>query len=156
MVEVVRADESHIKDIGRLWLEFMEFSRDIDAIYTPREGAVPVFERDYLRPAMDSENGLVVAAMERKKAVGYAYAMVVEPGDLTDRPIYGCIHDMFVTAEHRRRGTGGMMYNYIIRWFEGRGIKRIELDVIHGNAYAAAFWKKQGYTEFTRKLYREI
>jgi GNAT superfamily N-acetyltransferase len=156
MIEVVKAEESHIKDICRLWLEFMEFSKGIDPIYKPRQGALPVFERDYLRPAMNSESSLVLVGVDGKKVVGYAYAVVNEPRNPVEKATHGYIHDMFVTEAYRRRDIGGKMYNEIIKWFKSKGIKRIELEVIEGNKYAESFWKKQSYTEFTHRLYREI
>jgi hypothetical protein len=43
MIEIVRATEDHVADIGTLWLEFMHFHQDINPIFEPREGSVPGF-----------------------------------------------------------------------------------------------------------------
>jgi hypothetical protein len=48
------------------------------------------------------------------------------------------------------------MCDEIVRWFDTKGISRIELEVITGNESAESFWKKHGYTGFTQRLYREI
>ena len=55
MIEIVRAKEHHEEELGNLWMEFMRFSQDIDPVQAPRDGAVPVFIKDYLRPAMSDE-----------------------------------------------------------------------------------------------------
>ena len=64
MIEIIRAEESHVSDIGELWLEFMRYSEDIDPIFAMRDGAVPGFEKEYLRPAMQNKNGLVLVALD--------------------------------------------------------------------------------------------
>jgi GNAT superfamily N-acetyltransferase len=63
-----------------------------------------------------------------------------------DRPIHGCIHDMFITGKHRRKGIGENMLVEIMKWFKSRDILRIELDVLAQNQVAASFWGKQGFT----------
>ena len=55
MIEIVVAEERHISDIDKLWLEFIHFHRDIDPIFTPRNGAVAGFEEEHARRIMKSE-----------------------------------------------------------------------------------------------------
>jgi len=154
MIEIRRAEERHINDIGNLWLEFMRFSQDIDTIYAPREGTVPVFINDYLRPVINDENSLVLVALDGGRAVGYSYSLISEPSDLVKRGRYGLIHDMFITAGSRRKGIGDKMFDEIIKWFHSNGIDRVELEVIVNNPAAYSFWEKHGFTEFKHTLFR--
>jgi len=48
MIVIIKAEERHIPDICKLWLEFMRFSHDIDPIFATRDGALPGFEKEYL------------------------------------------------------------------------------------------------------------
>ena len=156
MIKIVKAEENHIKDICQLWLEFMNFTREIVPVFALREGALPVFEREYLRPAMAAENSLVLVALDGERVVGYSYSLFVEPAKIEKREKQGYIHDMFVTADYRRRGIGKKMYDEILKWFRSEAINRVELEVLPENKVAGSFWGKHGYTEFKRTLYREI
>jgi ribosomal protein S18 acetylase RimI-like enzyme len=48
------------------------------------------------------------------------------------------------------------MLDFIMDWFRSRGLSRVELRVAAGNQVGSAFWRKQGFEEFTTTLYREL
>jgi len=156
MIEIVRAEERHIHDICKLWLEFMRYSEDIDPIFAPHGGALLVFEEKYLRPAIKSENSLVLVALNGEKIVGYSYSLIIDPSDLMKRKKYGSVHDVFITADYRRRGIGEKMYEEILKWFHSQNIDCVELQVIVKNEAAVSFWRKHGYMDFQNTLYRQI
>lgn len=155
-MEIVTAKEHHISEIGRLWLEFMRFSQDTDPIFTPQDGTIPIFIDEYLRPAMEAENSLVLVALDEGKVVGYSYSLINKPSNLEKREKYGCVHDVFITREYRRKGIGEMMFNEIMNWFQSNDVHRVELDVIAQNQVASSFWEKHGFTDFKRTLFRNI
>ena len=156
MVGIAKADESHIVDICKLWLEFMHFSGDIDPVFTPRGDAMPVFEEKYLSPVMKSENSLVLVALDGERVVGYSFSQINKSSDLEKRTKYGYIHDLFITSDYRRQGIGEKIYGEIIKWFHSKDIDRVELQVIAANKMADSFWRKQGFTDFQNTLYRRI
>lgn len=153
-VKIVRADEEYITDLGNLWMEFMRHSQDIDPIFTPKDGAIPVFIREYLRPAMEAKNSLVLVALDDEKVAGYSYSLIIGTSNLEARAKYGCIHDLFITATHRRKGIGGRMVAEIMKWFHSNDIHRVELDVLTQNQIASSFWRRQGFSDFKYTLYR--
>jgi len=156
MIEIVKAEERHVSDICKLWLEFMRYSEDIDPIFAPRDGTIPVFEEKYLRPVMKSENSLVLVALDRGRVVGYSYSLIIDPSDLMKRKKYGYVHDVFITKDYRRRGIGEKMYEEILKWFHSQNIDCVELQVIVKNEAAVSFWRKHGYMDFQNTLYRQI
>jgi ribosomal protein S18 acetylase RimI-like enzyme len=156
MIEIVKAEEHHVSDICKLWLEFMQFSQDIDPIFAPRDGAIPVFEKQELRPFMKSENNLVLVAIDGEKVVGYSFSLINEPGNLVKRKKFGYIHDLFITKSYRRRGIGEKMYDEILKWFHAKDIDRVELQLIAKNQMAYSFWRKHGYMDFQNTLYRQF
>ena len=85
MIEIAKAKEQHIIEIGNLWMEFMRFSQDINSVFTPQDGAITLFINEYLRPAMGAKNSLVLVALEDKKVVGYSYSLINEISNLADR-----------------------------------------------------------------------
>jgi ribosomal protein S18 acetylase RimI-like enzyme len=156
MIKIIKAEERHISDICRLWRDFMQFSEDIDPIFTPREGTLQITEEKYLRPALKAENSLVLVALDGEKVVGYSYSLIIDPSDAWKRKKYGNIHDLFITAGYRRQGIGEKIYIEILKWFHAEGIDRIELQVIARNQAAYSFWKKHGFTDFQNTLCRSI
>jgi len=155
-MEIIRATEDHVSDIGKLWLEFMRFSQYIDPIFKPQDSTIPLFINEYLRPAIEAENSLVLVAIDEGKVIGYSYSLISDPSNLVKRGKYGNIHDLFITASHRRKGIGEMMFVEIMKWFQSNNIDRVELDVITQNQIASSFWEKHGFTNFKSTLYRNI
>jgi ribosomal protein S18 acetylase RimI-like enzyme len=155
MIEITKAEEDHIPAINKLWLEFMRFHQDIDPIFTPRRGAVAGFEREHLWPFMNSENGLVLVALDGGQVVGYSLSEIQETKGLELEKL-GYIHEVAVTAGYRRRSIGQKMFQEILKWFGSRGIDRVELEVTARNQVSYSFWKKHGFMDYKHMLYRQI
>lgn len=103
MIKITKAEEKHIPEICTLWWEFMKFSEEFDPVFAPVEGAIPVFEKEHLRPAMQNKNSLIQVALDGKKVIGYSYSLVYEPSGLTvQENKTGCIHDLFINQDYRR------------------------------------------------------
>ena len=156
MIEIVRAEERHISDIDKLWLEFMRFHQDIDPIFTPRDGAVPNFEEDQVRRLMKSEDGLVLVALDEGQVVGYSLSEIKGPMKGYKLEKFGAVGHVAVTAHYRRRGIGEEILREILKWFQSRNIDRVELEVLAKNPVAYSFWKKHGFTDYRHRLYRQI
>jgi len=155
MIEIVRAEERHISDIDKLWLEFMRFHQDIDHIFTPLDGAVPGFEEEQVRRLMKSEDGLVLVALDSGRVVGYSLSEIRSSRGL-ELETFGAIDHVAVTASYRRRGIGEEMLSEILKWFQSRNIDRVELEVLAKNQVGYSFWKKHGFTDYRHRLYRQI
>jgi ribosomal protein S18 acetylase RimI-like enzyme len=156
MIKIVKAEEKHVADIGRLWWEFILFHQDIDPIWTPLEGSIPGFIENHLRRFMKSEDGLVLVAGDKGKVIGYSLAEIrrISPG--LKREKYGYIDEMAVTANYQRRGIGEKMLAEIMRWFQSNDIKRVELGTTTQNVVGNSFWQKQGFTIYMHTLYKNV
>ena len=156
MIEIIRAKEGHVSDIGKLFLEFIRFHQDIDPVFTPRDDAVSGFEENLVRRLMKSEDGLVLVALDGVRVVGYSLSEIQEPPKGLQREKFGYVSHLAVTADYRRKGTGDIMLGEIMNWFHSRNVDRIELEITTQNQAARSFWKKHGFTDYMRKLYRQI
>ena len=154
MVEIIRAEEHHISDIAKLWLEFMRFNQDSEPIFTSRNGAIPGFEAEQVRRLMESEDGLVLVALDEGRVVGYSSSEIrgrrYKPGK------WGAVYDVAVTARYRRRGIGGEILREILKWFQSRNIDHVELEVLAKNQVAYSFWKKHGFTDYRHRLFKQV
>ena len=82
MIDIVRAEEKHVADIGKLWSEFIIFHQNVDPIWTPVENPIPGFIENHLRRFMESKDGLVLVAMDEQQTIGYSLSEIrrVTPG----------------------------------------------------------------------------
>ena len=156
MIEIVKAEEKHVADIGRLWWEFILFHQDIDPIWTPLEGSIPGFIENHLRRFMKSEDGLVLVVGDKGKVIGYSLSEIRRNSPGLKREKYGYIDEMAVTANYQRRGIGEKMLAEIMRWFQSNDIKRVELGTTTQNLVGNSFWQKQGFTIYMNTLYKNV
>ncbi len=156
MIKIVKAEERNVPDIEKLWFEFIRFHQDIDPVFTPHDNAFAGFKEEQVQRLMKSEDGLVLVALDRNKAIGYSLSEIKDPPRGLEREKYGYVYDVAVTASYRRSGIGERMFDEIIQWFHFKSIDRVELDIAAKNQVARSFWEKQGLTEYSRKLYKQI
>jgi len=156
MFRIVKSEEKHIPDICHLWAEFLKYSEEFHPIFAIAEGAAEHMEKNFLRPALQEKNHLVLLALDDAKAAGYAVAKKNEKLHTKHDLMTGVIDHLFVTQDCLRRGVGGRMYAEILKWFKAGRVNRVEVQLIAKNKVACAFWKKQGYGDFEYIWERDI
>jgi GNAT superfamily N-acetyltransferase len=154
MPKIIKAEEKHIPDICRLWMEFIKYHKELDSTISPGDEffqkgleSAAGFETHFLRPAMKSEKSLVQAAVEGNKAVGYSVAEIQECPD-SEIKFCGVINHLHVTPGSRRRGVGKKLYDETLKWFHSRGIKVVQLQLLAKNPLARTFWRKEGFEDY--------
>jgi ribosomal protein S18 acetylase RimI-like enzyme len=154
MANIIKAEDKHIPDICRLWLEFIKYHTDLDATIAPGEEffkkgleSTSGFEKEFLRPAMTSEKRLVQVAMEGNTAVGYSVAEIQECPN-SEIKFSGVINQLHVTPSCRRRGTGKKLYDETIKWFHSNNISVVQLQLLARNPLARTFWRKEGFGDY--------
>ena len=156
MIKIIRAKEQHISDIGQLWQEFMRFHQDIDPIFTLRDGALPGFVKHHLRRFMKSKDGAALVALDGERTVGFSLSEIKGPMEGYKLDRFGYVDILAITTSYRRRDVGEKMLAEIMKWFHSKNIVRVELEITTRNQLASSFWEKHGFTEYMRKLYRQI
>ena len=156
MIEIIQAEAKHIPEIKELFLEFGIFHQTVDASFTPGDDAMENFETNILKKHMESEDGLVLAAVYNNRIVGFSVSEVQEPWPGLKREKYGHIVFMAVTADYRRMGLAKKMLDKIIEWFHSKKLNRAEIYIVTNNKTAASFWGKQGFITYTQRMYKEI
>ena len=155
-IKIVKAEEKDVADIGKLGWEFMLFHQNIDPIFTPEYNSASDFEGNQVRRFMQSDGGLALVARDGIKVVGYSLSEIREPPPGFKREKYGYVDSMAVTASYRRNGIGEKMLTEIMKWFQSKGINRVELGTAAQNIAANSFWQKQGFTIYRHAFYKEI
>lgn len=64
----------------------------------------------------------------------------------------GVITDLFIRTGYRRRGLGALLLATVDDYCRSAGIRSMELQVIHGNRAAEAFYRRHGFKRLARNL----
>ena len=85
-----------------------------------------------------------------KKPVGYA--VLTYNFDLEYGGLEGMLTDLYVDKHYRNRGVGSLALYEIEDFCRERGIRAIELQVLHRNKAAETFYRKAGFRVLPRKV----
>jgi GNAT superfamily N-acetyltransferase len=133
----------------------MEHHKDIDYRFPMAENAPSLYQK-HVGDLMKAENAHVMVALGGNQVVGFAVLHVNQYPPVFKQDNYGMIDDMAVKAKYRRKGIGRKMLDAIYTWFKARNIKRVELSVVARNKAGYSFWKKNGFKDFTHRLYLDV
>ena len=99
---------------------------------------------------LKKRNVRVMVAEAEGSVVGYALGSVDKPMHFTYRRL-GVLQACHVEAGHRRGGVGNALVDALLEWFRGRGIRAVDLGVLHANE-AFRFWRALGFREYYLKM----
>jgi len=153
-IEIREATERDIGDLIELWKEFMDFHRVRDSFFTRRKNGHEMWAV-YMKPNIKGDRYLVLIASEDDRPVGYCVATVLSYPPVLRTIEYGFIQDMAVTASHRRMGVGEALFQRAESWLLGKGVTRIEANVLVKNEVSRAFWRKMGFEDYLERLARK-
>lgn len=105
---------------------------------------------------IESDDAKIFVAFEDDQIIGYTVPKIDQYSPVYLLEKHGSIYDMFVSLEHRRRGIGKKLWEEALRWFKGLGLERVELSIVPTNPESSSFWKKQGFSDYTHRLYIKI
>ena len=151
-VKIVPASDSHIPEMIEIWIEFIDYHREIDPFFSRRDDGASNFG-NHLKDLIKSDKVQVLVALDGDQVVGYSIAQTDEYPPAYQTKVYGFISDMAVKSDYRRKGIGRRLLSRIHKWFDSQGIGRIELHVVAGNRIGYTFWKKHGFQDYTHILY---
>ena len=88
---------------------------------------------------------MVLVAEVSGVLVGYAFARVEPPSLVALTGPAGWIHDLYVVAEGRGRGTGARLLDAAIQALGDLGVADVLLGVAAQNEAAAALFRRRGF-----------
>jgi ribosomal protein S18 acetylase RimI-like enzyme len=137
------AREADLDAIGNLWLELVQYHRDLDdnMPIPAQDGSWRYVER--IRHSLDSTHYKIYVAEIDQKIVGYVLGMIVDlVPEMFLEERAGMVADICVTQTHRHQGVGKALMYAIRDWFLLRGVQYFEWYVAASNQSGLEFWEK--------------
>jgi ribosomal protein S18 acetylase RimI-like enzyme len=103
--------------------ENFTFDKRMEAIYKKAEKGI--IKLDVL---LDNDKG---------EYLGYCLSSIEE--DL------GEIESIFIDEKYRKYGLGDKLMKSALKWFQSKGIKNIEINVVYANDEALPFYERHGF-----------
>ncbi|MHC4258820.1 MAG: GNAT family N-acetyltransferase [Planctomycetota bacterium] len=138
-----------------LWKEMMDFHKERDQFFT-RTATGPESWIESITDHIAKESSCVLVAERDGRIVGHCLGFVSEYPPVLTISHYGLFQELAVAANYRRCGVGQSLFNEMLEWFRGRGIKRAEVRVSVHNELSVAFWRKMGLGPYIETLFLEI
>lgn len=89
--------------------------------------------------------GCLIGALHNDTLVGFAHgSMGITPDYLGSKKI-GAINHVYVEPDFRRLKIANKLVHELEKWFEGKNIHSIELQVLNANKKAIRFWDELGF-----------
>jgi GNAT superfamily N-acetyltransferase len=149
------ADENDVPSMVELWKEMMDFHKELDQVFT----RTATGHQDWIKfiaGHISKETSSVLVAECNGRIVGFCLAFISDNPPVLTTKRYGLFQDLAITADYRRCGIGESLFAETLKWFQGHGIKRMEVRVSVHNELSTAFWRKMGFKPYIETLYLEI
>jgi len=150
-MEILRANESHIRELVAQWQDFMDYHQKLDPLFQRRPDGHVNFGK-FLRELLRDEEAAVFVAVEGQQVAGRCLCKVDRHPPVFVIERYGHLIEMYVTPRFQRQGIGSLLLRAAQDFFAARGIDRIELGALPQNAIGFAFWKKQGFETYMHRM----
>ncbi len=145
MVSIRKATLDDIGLVDRFQQRLADFERQFDDAI--KEEARHLKLSKLIRKLSSDESVVFIAEIEGEP-VGMAMAEEEEEGgDWSIHERKGNIGLFYVKEGHRGRGVGSELIKQVLRWFEERGLERVQVIGYHSNNNAKEFYREFGFRE---------
>jgi ribosomal protein S18 acetylase RimI-like enzyme len=152
------AGAERVDEVRELWLALHRHHRTV-------VGSLPLVEdheaswqrrRALYLEHLSEQGGFLVLAVEPDAVVGYAL-VCIEAGPDDTFPVgaaYAELYSLSVAPEHRGRGIGTELLDFVDRELERRSIQDLKIAVMVGNSAAQRLYERRGLRPAETVLYR--
>ncbi len=121
-----------------------------------RAGATAAMDRLHQRAA-DSGGAVLVAELDGA-VIAHLVLTFERAGHYVREELrdHALVADLFVREAHRGRGIGRALIAEAERRAIARGMPRIILGVVHGNAAAERSYRRQGFTDYVLEMVKPL
>jgi len=152
---VRRATEADLEALTALWIEITRHHRDLDPLFTLRQGAEGTI-RSLLSSWLGDRAAGVFVSEPAGEVVGFVCVRIDRAPPILREVERAEITDLGVRRDHRRRGLGRWLVEAALAWVRERNVGRVEVRVVSGNREGEAFWRALGFLDHVQILQRRV
>ncbi len=155
-INVRMVEEKDFEEVAKLVARLKSLNEELDphfkAVDNVREIALK-----YIEETTKSDNAFILVAENGETGEIIGVIRV----ELVDRVFYeprikALITDIYVKPKYRRKRVGILLLEKAAAEAKRRGARMLSAIYPHGNVLAAEFYKKQGFSEFQREVYKPL
>ncbi len=155
-INVRMVEEKDFEEVAKLIARLKSLNEELDphfkAVDNVREIALK-----YIEETTKSDNAFILVAENGETGEIIGVIRV----ELVDRVFYeprikALITDIYVKPKYRRKRVGILLLEKAAAEAKRRGARMLSAIYPHGNVLAAEFYKKQGFSEFQREVYKPL
>ena len=150
--------QATLRDLDRvaaLWTVITHYHEPLDPVFRMRRDAGG--ELRELLGAMARDPDCAIFVYDRDGDLpGMAIVRVDRSPPIMEEVERAEITDVGVREEARRKGIGTALVEAALAWVRDSGVRRVEVQVAHGNEAAQAFWRARGFGDFMDVLDKRL
>jgi ribosomal protein S18 acetylase RimI-like enzyme len=139
-ISIVEKDITEIYIIKPLWEKLNLIHLD-KAVYFKSKYESFTFDKRMESIYKKAEKGIiklnVLLDNDKGEHVGYCLSSIENS--------LGEIESIFIEKQYRKLGLGDKLMSNTLNWFESKGIKNIEINVVYANDEALPFYERHGF-----------
>ena len=155
MGRVRRAEHTDLDRVAALWTLITRHHEPIDPVFRMRDDADGELRELLGRVARDPDSEILVYD-DAGDLPGMLIVRIDHAPPIMDEVRRAEITDLGVRADARRRGIGTALLDAALEWVRASGVRRVEVQVAHGNAEGQAFWRARGFGDFMDVLDKRL
>lgn len=160
---IKKANLNNIKEIVRLWLDFMSEHDQVTQKNDPRLKKFEEKRKDmekkyetFIKAYIESKNGVVFLVMKNHSVAGYILVFIKD-----EIPIYKCkqigyISDLYVKNGFRNQGLSTKLKNQAIAWLKKKKITCVAVPLYPANKVAHSIYEKWGFFDYKVEMRMKI
>jgi ribosomal protein S18 acetylase RimI-like enzyme len=156
MINYKKAQTTDIEEIVNLGYELALFEKQFEPLLVVNESTKQKSRSRYLKQLKDKNANFFIAKSDGD-IVGYIYGFLKKyPTHLNESGNLGYLEAIYVDEKFRDKGIAKKLASMILTWFQGRGVKTVELGVYSENSISIQMWEKFGFKAHHSTLIKKL
>lgn len=114
--------------------------------------------QEYFNGLIKDDKAQLYVAIEKEEVIGFAEAYISSSADfpVLRKRQWLLIDGIAVDVKFRRKGVGQLLLNELYEWSKKQNIEDVELNVYAFNEPAIKFYKKNGFSEISKRMTKKL
>jgi len=130
--------QATINDLNQLSVLFAQYRVFYEQPFEPDEATL------FLKERLSKEESIVFIAIENDHNTGFIQ-LYPSFSSVGMKKIW-ILNDLFVSANHRKKGIGQLLINHVLAYCKETGGKKVVLSTAYDNLNAQMLYEKLGFT----------